>query len=76
LVKISKESLRHKFPFTKFALGIKEIQFSKVSFGVIMQIKDNATPFMIGVHRTKHCTNLAMVVLSKMHLFVLYVKVM
>jgi hypothetical protein len=54
---------------------MKEIQFSKVSFGVIMQIKDNATPFMIGVHRTKHCTNLAMVVLSKMHLFVFYVQV-
>jgi hypothetical protein len=33
---------------------MKEIQFSKVNFGVIMQIKNNATPFMIGVHRTKH----------------------
>jgi hypothetical protein len=54
---------------------MKEIQFSKVSFGVFMQIKDNATPFMIGVHCTKHCTNLAMKVLSKMPLFGFYVKV-
>jgi hypothetical protein len=55
---------------------MKEIQFSKVSFGVIMQIKNNATPIMIGVHRTKHCTNLAMVVSSKMPMFVFYVKIM
>jgi hypothetical protein len=41
-----------------------------------MQIKDNATPITIGVHRVKHCTNLAMVVLSKMPMFVFYVKVM
>jgi hypothetical protein len=33
---------------------MKEIQFSKVSFGVIMQIKDNATPIMIGVRCAKH----------------------